>query len=85
MQTLLAKYRPYNSPTLQIMEFLTGGTIDELGFHNANAIVDHMMTRLQVDEDERATTATQHATTLASANQANTTMESQMQTLLAQF
>ena len=42
------------------------------------------MARLQVDEDERTVTATQYATKLASANQANTTMESQMQTLLAQ-
>ena len=43
------------------------------------------MARLQVDKDEHAATATQHANALASANQANTTMESQMQTLLAQF
>ena len=42
------------------------------------------MARLQVDKDERAATATQQATTLASANQSNATMESQMQTLLAQ-
>ena len=54
----------------------TGFTIDELGFHSANAIVDQMMVRLQVDEDERTATATQHATKLASANQANATMES---------
>ena len=62
----------------------TGGTIDELGFHNDNAIAYQMMARLQVDEDERTATATQHATVLVSANQANTTVESQMQTLLAQ-
>ena len=62
----------------------TGGTIDELGFHNANAIVDHMMARLKIDKYKRTSTATQHATELASANQANATMESQMQTLLAQ-
>ena len=62
----------------------TGGTIDELGFHNANAIVDQMMARLQVNEDELTATATQHATAIAPANQANATMESQMQTLLAQ-
>ena len=43
-----------------------------------------MMARLQIDKDERTDTATQHATTVASANQANTTMESQIQTLLAQ-
>ena len=42
------------------------------------------MVRLQVEEDKRAGAATQHATKIASANQANTTMESQMQTLLAQ-
>ena len=46
----------------------TGGTIDELGFHNANAIVKQMMARLQVDKDERTSTATQHATTLTSTN-----------------
>ena len=63
----------------------TGGTIDEIGFHSANAIVNQMMARLQVDKDEHTATATQHATTLASANQANATMESQMQTLPAQF
>ena len=62
----------------------TGGTIDEMGLHNANAIVDHMMVRLQIDEDERTATSTQHATKIASANQANAMMESQMQTLLAQ-
>ena len=62
----------------------TEGTIDELGFHNANAIVNQMMARLQVDEDECVATATQHAPALASANQSNATMESQMQTLLAQ-
>ena len=42
------------------------------------------MVRLQVEEDKRAGAATQHATKIASANQANTTMESQMQTLLSQ-
>ena len=63
----------------------TGGEIDELGFHNANAIVDHMMERLQINEDERTSTATQHITELASANQGNSTMESQTHTLLAQF
>ena len=52
----------------------TGGTINELGFHKSNAIVDQMMAHLKVDEDERAATATQHATALASANQANATM-----------
>ena len=40
------------------------------------------MARLQVDEDERIATATQHATELASTNQDNATMESQMQTLI---
>ena len=43
-----------------------------------------MMARLQVDKDEHTATATQHATKIASANQANATMESQMQTLLTQ-
>ena len=43
-----------------------------------------MMARLQVNEDERATTSTQHATALASSNQANATMYLQMQNLLAQ-
>ena len=62
----------------------TGGKIDELGFHNTNAIVDQMMARLQVDEYERTATATQHATELASAKQANATMESQMKNLLDQ-
>ena len=56
---------------LEILE--TEGTIDELGFHNANAIVDQMMGRLQVDRDECAAMATQHATAIASANQANAT------------
>ena len=56
----------------------TGGTIDELGFHNANTIFDQMMACLQVDEDKRVSTDTQHATAIASANQANATMESQM-------
>ena len=54
----------------------TRGTIDELGFQNANAIVNQMMARLQVDKDERIATATQQSTTLASANQANATMKS---------
>ena len=57
---------------LELIE--TGGTIDELGFHNANAIVDHMMARLQLDEDECTAKATQHATELAYANKANATM-----------
>ena len=43
-----------------------------------------MMARFRVDEDEFAATATQHATALASANKANATMDSQMQTLLTQ-
>ena len=34
---------------LELIE--TGGTIDELGFHNANAIMDQMMARLQVYKD----------------------------------
>ena len=34
---------------LELIE--TGGTIDELDFHNANSIVGQMMARLQVDED----------------------------------
>ena len=54
----------------------TGGTIDELGFHNTNAIVNQIMACLQVDKDERAATATQHATSLASTNQSNATMDS---------
>ena len=58
--------------------------MDELGFHNANAIAYQMMAHLQVDKDEHTATSTQHATELASANQANTTMKSQMQTLLTQ-
>ena len=29
----------------------TGRTIDKMDFHNANAIVDQMMARLQIDED----------------------------------
>ena len=59
---------------LELIE--TGGTIDELGFHNANAIVEQMMARLQVDKDESTATSTQQATELASANQSNATMES---------
>ena len=39
-----------------------GGTINELGFHNTNTIVNQIMARLQVEKDERAATATQHAT-----------------------
>ena len=62
----------------------TGGTINQLGFHNANAIVYQMMARLRVEKDKLTVTATQHTTALASANQANATMESQMQTLLGQ-
>ena len=62
----------------------TGTTIDKLGFHNANAIVDKMMVRLQIKEDKHTATTAQHVTDLASANQANATMESQMQTLLSQ-
>ena len=62
----------------------TGGTIDALGFQNANAIVYQIMVRLQINKYERPATAKQHATKLASANQANTTMESQMQNLLNQ-
>ena len=57
--------------------------IDELVFHNANTIVDHIMARLQVDEDERTATATQHANKLASANKGNATMDLHMQNLLA--
>ena len=43
-----------------------------------------MIERLKVNKEEHAATATQHATALASANQDNATMESQMQTILAQ-
>ena len=43
-----------------------------------------MMTRIQIDEDERKATAAHHATKLASANEANATMESQMKTILSQ-
>ena len=56
----------------------TGGIIDKLGFHNSNSIVEQMMARLKTDEDKHTVTAKQHASELASANQANTTMESQM-------
>ena len=49
----------------------TGGTIDKLEFHNVNAIIDKMMARLQIDEDEGTATATQDATKLTSANLAN--------------
>ena len=51
----------------------TGGTIDELGFHNANSIVEQMMAHLQIDKDELTATSTKHATKLASSNHANTT------------
>ena len=61
-----------------------GGTNDELGFHNANAIVDQMMARLQIDGDKCTDTATQHSTELASINQANATTESHMKTALTQ-
>ena len=37
----------------------TGGTIDALVFQNANAIVDQMMARLQINKDKRTSTATQ--------------------------
>ena len=57
----------------------TGGMIDKLRFHKSNVIVDQMMERLQIDEDERTATATLHATEIASTNQANTATESQMQ------
>ena len=43
-----------------------------------------MMTRFQINEDNRTANAAQHGTELVSANQANATMESQMQTLLSQ-
>ena len=43
-----------------------------------------MMARLQVDKDKRTATASHHATKLASTNQDNVTIESQIQTLLAQ-
>ena len=62
----------------------TGGKIDELGFHNANAIVDQIMARLKIDKEERTSTATQHATKLDSTNQDNYKMESQMKILLDQ-
>ena len=42
------------------------------------------MARLQIDKDECTTPATQNATELASANQANANKESQMQTILTQ-
>ena len=58
--------------------------MDELGSHNANVILDQMMARIQLDGDERTAIATKNATKLASANQANATMESKMKTLLAQ-
>ena len=62
----------------------TGRTIDKLGFHNINAIVDQIMARLQIDEDERTSNASQHATKLASTNQTNATMVPQMQNILSQ-
>ena len=43
------------------------------------------MVRLQIKEDKHTATTAQHVTDLASANQANATMESQMQTLLSYF
>ena len=61
----------------------TGGTIDELGFHNDNAMVDQMMARLPIDKDEQTATATQHSTKLSYVNHSNATMEYQMHTLLA--
>ena len=57
----------FHEAHLEIRE--TGGTIDELGFYNANTIVDHMMPRLQVDKDKRAAIDTQHTTALVSAKQ----------------
>ena len=62
----------------------TGVTIDKLGLHNDNVIVDQMMARLQIYEDESTGIATQHATKLASVNQTNATMESEIHTLLTQ-
>ena len=62
----------------------TGGTIDELGFHRANVILDQMIARLKNDEEKRTSTATQHATDVTSTNQANGTMETKMQNLLSQ-
>ena len=62
----------------------TRGTMEKTGFQIANAIVDQMVARLQIDEDKRTSKFTQHATKIASANQANAKMESQMQTLLTQ-
>ena len=58
--------------------------IKKVRLHNANVIVDQMMARLQIDEDKRTATVTQHATRLAYVNQANATMEYQMKTLLCQ-
>ena len=40
----------------------TDRTIDKIVFHNANAIVDKMMVRLQIDEGECTATATQDVT-----------------------
>ena len=40
----------------------TGGTIYKLGLHNANAILDQMMARLQIDEEKCTATATQYVT-----------------------
>ena len=62
----------------------TGRTIDELGFHNSNAIVDQRMVHPQIDKDECAATDTHHATKFASVNQANATMESHIKTILYQ-
>ena len=46
----------FHEAHLELQE--TGGTINELGFLNINAIVNQIMARLQVDENERAATAT---------------------------
>ena len=73
-KTLINFKHDFHKAHLELLE--TGGTIDEIRFHNANAVVDQKMARLQVDEDERVAKATQHATALASANQTNATMES---------
>ena len=42
--------RNFGEAHLELRE--TGGTIDKLGFHNANATVDQMMAHLQIDKDE---------------------------------
>ena len=46
----------------------TRSTIDELGFHDTNAIVDQMMVRLQIDENKRTATATHHVNEITSSN-----------------